>query len=238
MKSLQPAGRKTGKPEQKFYGCQRTKSNHERAKKRGEGRTAGVFHPGGGCYAGTGDACQHAGPNYPGRRTNSELKAYNVAVPIVAEPVRLFNERAKTLVEIENQSAKIAEQVASQSPHGLPALAITARGMPEGTWHVNQTLFKSTRSEVLLCSRDIGEKKQFGVVDRFDPNSPYARVHGETDLQMTGNNVFVLLQNYVESERGVLQLFRKDIEATVEENLSERFPGQNHSRVVRAISAR
>ncbi|MGH7977713.1 MAG: hypothetical protein ACREC8_13780, partial [Limisphaerales bacterium] len=67
---------------------------------------------------------------------------------------------------------------------------------------------------------------------------PYARVHGETDLQMTGNNAFVLLQNYVESERGVLQLFRKDIEATVEENLSERFPGQNHSRVVRAISAR
>lgn len=185
-----------------------------------------------------GEDCEHAVPNYPGLLTNSELKAYNVAVPIVAEPVRLFNERAKTLVEIENQSAKIAEQVASQSPDGLPSLAITARGRPEGTWHVNQSLFKSPRSEVLLCSRDIGEKKQFGVVERFDPHSPYARVHGETDLQMTGNNVFVLLQNYVESERGVLQLFRKDIEATVEENLSERFPGQNHSRVVRAISAR
>jgi len=57
-------------------------------------------------------------------------------------------------------------------------------------------------------------------------------------LQMTGNNAFVLLQNFVESERGVLQLFRKDIEAAVEENLSKRFPGRNHSRVVRAISAR
>jgi len=33
-------------------------------------------------------------------------------------------------------------------------------------------------------------------------------------------------------------LFRKDIEATVEESLSEKLPGQNHSRVVRAISAR
>ncbi|MGA2279437.1 MAG: hypothetical protein ABSG80_03955 [Verrucomicrobiota bacterium] len=55
---------------------------------------------------------------------------------------------------------------------------------------------------------------------------------------MTGNNAFVLLQNYVESERAVLQFFRKDIEATVEESLSEKFPRQNHSRVVRAISAR
>ena len=185
-----------------------------------------------------GEDCEHAVPNYPGLLTTTEYKAYQAAIPVVAEPVRLFNERAKTLAEIENQSANLAEQVASQSTHGLPSLTIAARGMPEGTWQINQTLFKSPRSEMLLCSRDIGEKKQFGVVEKFAPNSPYARVHGETDLQMTGNNVFLLLQNYVESERGVLQLFRKDIEATVEEKLSEKFPSQNHSRVVRAISAR
>jgi hypothetical protein len=185
-----------------------------------------------------GEDCEHAVPNYPGLLTTTEYKAYQAAIPVVAEPVRLFNERAKTLSEIENQSAKIAEQVASQSTHDLPSLAVAARGMPEGTWQVNQTLFKSPRSEILLCSRDLGKKKQFGVVEKFAPDSPYARVHGGTDLQMTGNNAFVLLQNYVESERAVLQLFRKDIEATVEENLSERFPGQNHSRVVRAVSAR
>ncbi|MGH7976386.1 MAG: hypothetical protein ACREC8_06960, partial [Limisphaerales bacterium] len=148
-----------------------------------------------------GEDCEHPVPNYPGLLTTTELKAYNVAVHTVAEPVRLFNERARTLSEIENQSVKIAEQVASQSPHGLPSLAVTAKGMPEGTWQINQTLFKSPRSEVLLCSRDIGEKKQFGVVEKFAPDSPYARVHGETDLQRTANNTFVLLQNYVESVR-------------------------------------
>jgi hypothetical protein len=56
-------------------------------------------------------------------------------------------------------------------------------------------------------------------------------------MLMTGNNVFVFLQGFVESERRVLQLFRKDIEAAVEENLAEKLPGQNCSRVVRAISA-
>lgn len=185
-----------------------------------------------------GEDCEHAVPNYPGLLTTSELKAYNVAVPLVAEQVRLFNERAKTLREIENQSGKIAGQVASQSPHGLPFLMVMAKGMPKGTWQINQTLFKSPRSEVLLCSRDIGNRKQFGVVEKFAPTSSYARIHGETDLQMTGNNVFVLLQNFVEGERNVLQLFRKDIAATVDEKLIEMFPKLNNKRVVRAIAAR
>lgn len=183
-----------------------------------------------------GENCEHPVPNYPGRLTASEFKAYNVAVPLVAEEVRLFNERATTLSEIEKQSAAIAEQVAAPSTGGLQSL--TVKGTPESMWEIRQTLFKSPRSEMLFCSRDLDGKKQFGVVEKCDPNSPYARIHGETDLQMTGNSAFVLLQNYVENERSVLQLFRKDIEATVEDKLSEKFPSQNHSRVVRAISAR
>ena len=174
-----------------------------------------------------GENCEHPVPNYPGRLTASEFKAYNVAVPLVAEEVRLFNERANTLSEIEKQSAQIAEQVAAQPTPELFA-----------AWHTRHTLSKSPRSEMQLCSRGIDGKEQFGIIEKFDANAPYARKHGDTDLQMTGNNAFVLLQNYVESERSVLQLFRKDIEATVEEKLSEKFPSQNHSRVVRAISAR
>jgi hypothetical protein len=183
-----------------------------------------------------GEDCEHPVPNYPGLLTASEFKAYNVAVPLVAVEVRLFNERATTLSEIEKQSAGTAEQVTSQMARDLPSL--TVKGKLESEWKIRHVLIKSARSEMLLCSRDNEGEQHFGVVEKFDPNSPFARVHGDTDLQMTGNNAFVLLQNYVESERSVLQLFRKDIEATVEEKLSEKFPSQNHSRVVRAISAR
>ena len=183
-----------------------------------------------------GEDCEHPVPNYPGLLTASEFKAYNVAVPLVAVEVRLFNERATTLSEIEKQSAGTAEQVTSQMARDLPSL--TVKGKPESEWKIRHVLIKSARSEMLLCSRDHEGEQQFGVVEKFDPKSPFARVHGDTDLQMTGNNAFVLLRNYVESERSVLQLFRKDIEATVEEKLSEKFPSQNHSRVVRAISAR
>ena len=183
-----------------------------------------------------GEDCEHPVPNYPGLLTTSEYKAYNVAVPLVAVEVQMFNERTNTLSGIDNQSAQIAEQVAAQSTQGLQSL--TVKGTPESAWQIRQTLFKSSRSEMLLCSRDVEEKKQFAIVEKFDPRSQYARIHGETDLHMIGTNAFALLQSFVESERAVLQLFRKDIEATVEESLSEKFPNQNHSRVVRAISAR
>lgn len=183
-----------------------------------------------------GEDCEHPVPNYPGLLTTSEFKAYNIAVPLVAEQVRLFNKRADILSEIEKRSAQIAENATTLSKDNLQTL--TVNETPESTWQIHQSLFKSASSEMLLCSRDIGEKKYFSVVEKFEPNSLYARSRGGVDLQMTGNNAFVMLQNFVESERAVLQLFRKDIEATVEENFSEKFPGQNHSRVVKAISAR
>ena len=183
-----------------------------------------------------GEDCEHPVPNYPGLLTTSEYKAYQVAVPLVTEPERLFNERNDALTKLEQQVPQIAEQVTTQVARRTQSIAV--KGSPDDAWHIHQVLLKSARNELLLCSRDIGQRKEFGVIEKFDPNSTYARAHGNAELQMTGSTAFLLLQKYVESERGVLQLFRKDIEAAVEENLSEKFPGQNHSRVVRAISAR
>lgn len=183
-----------------------------------------------------GENCEHAVPNYPGLLTASEYTAYQAAIALVAEPVRQFNERTQALAEIEKQSPQIAEHVTAQVTRDLQS--ITVKETPETDWKVQQVLFKSPQGEMLLCSREVEAERQFGVIEKYNPNSPYARIHGDTDLQTTGNNVFVLLQKYVASEREVLQLCRTDIEATVEEHLAEKLPGQNHSRVVRAISAR
>jgi hypothetical protein len=58
------------------------------------------------------------------------------------------------------------------------------------------------------------------------------------ELILTSNNASLLLQDYVESERRMLQLVKQNIEASVEESLAEKFPGEDNSRVVKAISAR
>ena len=174
-----------------------------------------------------GEDCEHPVPNYPGLLTTSEYNAYQAAIPLVAEPVRLFNERTKILAEIEKQVPEIAEKVAKQKDVRLT-----------GAWHTRHTLFKSGRSEMVLCSRGVDGKEQFGVIERFDPNSAYAKAKGDSQEIVRGSSVFLVLQNFAENERSVLQLFRKDIAATVEEKLVEKFPKLNSSRVVRAITAR
>ena len=95
-----------------------------------------------------GENCEHPVPNYPGLLTTSEFKAYNVAVPLVAVEVRLFNERATTLSEIEKQSAGTAEQVAAQSTHGLQSL--TVKGTPEAAFG-KSAKFCSSRREARCC---------------------------------------------------------------------------------------
>lgn len=174
-----------------------------------------------------GENCEHPVPNYPGLLTTSEYKAYQAAIPLVAEEVRLFNERTKTLAEIEKQTPQIAEKIAAQKD--VPRVE---------AWQLRHTLFRSGRGEMGLCSRSIDNREEFGIIERFDPDSPYARAQGNSEEIMRGSSAYLVLQNFVESERAVLQLYRQDIKATVEEKMTELFPELDNSRIVKAIAAR
>lgn len=183
-----------------------------------------------------GEDCEYLVPNFPGLLTATEHKAYTEAIGLVDDNVRQFNERNDALTALEQQLPQVAEQATAQATRQMQSIAV--KETPGESWRVHHVLLKSARNESLLCSRDSNAGREFGVIEKFDPSSAYARINGSAELQMTGGNAFVLLQNYLASERGVLQLFRQDIEAVAEENIAELFPGQNLGRVVRAISAR
>jgi hypothetical protein len=183
-----------------------------------------------------GEDCEHPVPNFPGLLTATELKVYTAAMALVDDNVCAFIERNDALATLEQQIPQVAEQVTTQVTRQMQS--ITVKETSEVSWRVHNVLLKSPRNESVLCSRDTGTGREFGVIEKFDPNSAYAKIHGHAELQLTGRNAFVLLQNYVAIERSVLQSFRQDIEAIAEENIAEMFPGQNHSRVIRAISAR
>jgi hypothetical protein len=172
-----------------------------------------------------GEDCEHAVPNYPGLLTANELRIYKAVLPIVVEQVRQFNERAAMLLEIEVKTLKIAEEVAARPVQ------------PVGFWHVRYNLSKTLQSQLVLCSKGINGKERFGIIEQFDPDSPYAQANGNTALRMAGSDVAFLLRNYVENERAELRLFRADIEATVKESLAKEFPGLDCSRIVSAISS-
>lgn len=183
-----------------------------------------------------GEDCEHPVPNFPGLLTTTELQVYNAALTLVDNHICQFNERNDALISLEQQIPQVAEQVTTQVTRQMQSISV--KETSEVNWRVHQVLLKSPRNESVLGSCEMATGREFGVIEKFAPHSAYAKIHGHAELQLTGRNAFVLLENYVASERSVLQSFRQDIEAIAEENIAEMFPGQDHSRVVRAISAR
>jgi hypothetical protein len=183
-----------------------------------------------------GEICQAEVPDYPGRLTATEKRAYTAAVSTIEDQLRELAEAARAVSDVEKQipqwRGNFDDDAAAQIPAG------TSERTSGKQWRVVKTLVKTSRSELLFCSRALEDGREFAVFEKFDPNSAYAQAQGNPELLLTSNNISLLLQDYVESERRMLQLVKHDIEATVEEVLTERFPGEDHSRVIKAISAR
>lgn len=180
-----------------------------------------------------GEFCEHSVPDFPGLLTDSEQKAYDEALVSVEWLLKEFDANAKEVAEVEKQIPALAREASEKTTESTLVVR-----RPDSEWHIHRTLHKSARNELMLCSRQTQDGKQFGIVEQFAHNSIYAQAHGNADLQMTSNQASLLLQEYVERERHVLQFFRKDVEATVEQTLAEKFPDLDCSRVVKAISAR
>jgi hypothetical protein len=182
-----------------------------------------------------GEVCQAEVPDYPGRLTATEKRAYSAAAANVEGHLRELAEAARALSAVERQLPQWKAEFNDTS--AAPILEGMDKPTAGDQWHVVKSLVKTSRSELLFCSRALDEGREFAVFEKFDPNSAYAQAQGNPELLLTGDNALGLLEVYLESERRMLQLVKQNIEAAVEESLTEKFPGEDHSRVVRAISA-
>jgi len=183
-----------------------------------------------------GEPCQHEVPGYPGRLTASEFQAYGEAFAVVEDQIRAFTEAASALADVDKQLPQISAPLMSKVLE--PTQSLESEELRDAGWQVRRSLHKSAKSELLLCSRDAERNREFAVIERFDPNLPYARANGSCEVQLSSNDPRLLLQDYVEQEKQLIQLFRNDLVAQVEEVLSQRYPDQNLSRVVKALAAR
>ena len=183
-----------------------------------------------------GEVCQAEVPDYPGRLTATEKRAYSTAAANVEGHLRELAEAARTLSAVEQQIPQWRAEFNDTS--AAPILEGMDKPASGDQWHVVKSLVKTSRSELLFCSRALDDGREFAVFEKFDPNSAYAQAQGNPELLLNGDNAVGLLEVYLESERRMLQLVKQNIEAAVEESLTEKFPGEDHSRVVKAISAR
>jgi hypothetical protein len=183
-----------------------------------------------------GEPCQYRVPGFSGRLTEAEYAAYSEAMVSVQDQVTQLTEGARTLAEIENRFASWRDLPVNGATEKVQVISV--RGDQGAPWQILQSLSKTALNEVLFCSRPKGNAQEFGIIEKFSPDSAYARVHGTTEVLMTSNDPKILIQDHLDNERAILRLFRKDIEATVEEMVTEKYPGENMSRVIRAVGAR
>lgn len=181
-----------------------------------------------------GQLCQHSVPDYSARLTDSEFLAYNAVFNSVEDDFKEFSSVTDSVSELENSLPRMLDSF-SLPADSVPQLV---EGHDGAQWQVVASLLRVRGSQMLACKRSVEQKVEFAIVEHFDPNSPLAKAQGAYDVQITSNDPRTLLGDFIERQRSTLELYAGDIAALAQEKAAEKYPGQDLSRVVKAISQR
>jgi hypothetical protein len=90
-------------------------------------------------------------------------------------------------------------------------------------WRKGVELFDN----VFVCYRQTTTGSEYAVVERFPS--------GTNEIWTKGRNAVDVLKAFIHDQRQALQIWREDMTAQVKEFLSEKYPGQDMSRVADAF---
>lgn len=176
-----------------------------------------------------GQLCQHSVPDYSGRLTDSEFEAYNSVFASIEGDFKELASITGDIAQLEKSLPEFLKRISSP-------VSQSVGGQDGSEWEVIAPLPDTKHGEMLWCKRQIGDMEEFAVVERFDPNSPFATAQGEFDVQMTDSDPMRLLRDFINARRDTAQLFANDIIATAQEQAAEKYPGEDLNRVLEAIS--
>jgi hypothetical protein len=180
----------------------------------------------------SGELCRYCVPGFSGRLTESEHKLYLEALSVVKNQLL-------ELTDFSDQLNKVAEwhEVGggmATSRNGVESNLTTQK--PPVSWKVMNRILKFELGSILLCGRDEGEGKEYAIIQRFLPQSLYAKANGELVILSQGDDPVHLVQEYVERARHTLRFMASDTVARAQEIVWKKSGGQDMSRVIRAIS--
>lgn len=177
-----------------------------------------------------GQLCRHVVPDYGSRLTDSEFAAYNTVFPRSQKYVSELIVGGNRAVEIEKSLSKYVDSGANASNR----YGVTT---DDGSkWQIVESLFKVSGVEFLFCKRDAGGTNHFAVVEQWEKPIRLLNTHDNANVHSQGKDVRQLLQNFVQEFRNTLRLWAGDVANKAQEKLEKEFPGQDMSRVVKAIS--
>jgi len=182
-----------------------------------------------------GQPCQRTVPDYPGRLTDFEFLAYNTVFGGIEGNYRELALLSDSITHTEHSFSDVLAASSAPSEEGTHEIVAEKNGRQ---WEVISSLLKQRQSELLLCKREGNSTKEFAIVEKLAPNSPLAKARGMWFVHQTSNDARLLLQDFIENERQTLNLYANDIVASAQEKIDEKYPGEDMSRVIKAISVR
>lgn len=180
----------------------------------------------------SGEPCRYCVPGFAGRLTESENRLYLEALSTVKKQLLELSEFSQQLDKVaEWRNLEIST---GASRNGLNSLLTTPK--PAASWNVERQILKLELGSILLCSRCDGEGRDYAIIQKFLPQSLYAKAHGAVVVLAQGNDAVALVHEYVERARHTLRFMASDSVARAQEIAWKKADGRDVSRVVRAIS--
>jgi hypothetical protein len=150
------------------------------------------------------------------RPTELEDKAHDEAVRHFADQ---FPASRETVERLERGADKIA--LAANRAASKPTPKENIIQADDGKqWHKIVDLME----DIHFCHRPISYGAEYAVVEHFP-------AHGTNEILNRGWNAGEVLKSFTQEQRQALQVWTEDMTAQVKEFLSEKFPGQDLSRV-------
>jgi hypothetical protein len=157
------------------------------------------------------------------RPTELEDKAHAEAVRHFAEHLNQFPASREMVERLERDADKIA--LAANRAAAKPTPKENVIQADDGRqWHKSVDLMEN----IHFCHRPISYGAEYAVVEHFPARDM-------NEIWNRGWNADEVLKAFAQEQRQALQIWTEDVSAQVREFLSEKFPGQDLSRVADAF---
>jgi hypothetical protein len=165
-------------------------------------------------------------PGTSERLTGTEFAAYNAAFATIERDF-------KQIEDIKNQLDQL-DRTSLERPDSKSFEMVTAANGKN--WNAHAALMNLPKGEILLCREPEGN--QWAIVQRLNTAGRYAQTHGEASVLLTGNSVREVVDDYSSQANHTLRFMARNLTAKAQGVVWEKYPDNNPSQVMRAISER
>jgi len=158
-------------------------------------------------------------PGYTKSLSAAEIVAYRKAYAAIGGELELLTDLRQQL----------------RNPNRVTPVGETFVEVPhEGRWNVRGTLLNLGRSDILLCERG----DELAVIEKFQPNSTYARTRGTAEILLTGRDAQQLVREFKENAQLTLEFMASNLTAKAQRIIWNEQQAEHPAHVVAAISER